>query len=153
MEFPVNWFTEQVVEVTKTFTFEAAHALDGYEGKCKNIHGHSYELELTVSGKVDQTPEISAQGMVIDFGDLKSLVKNHVLPLYDHCLLLKKDSRFKSLVSENQKTRLVDFQPTCENMLLEIVWIIQQHVPKNISVQKCLLRETATSFAVWRKYC
>jgi 6-pyruvoyltetrahydropterin/6-carboxytetrahydropterin synthase len=66
-------------------------------------------------------------------------------------LLLKKDSRFKGLVSENQKTRFVDFQPTCENMLLEIVWIIQQQIPTHITVQKCLLRETATSFAVWRK--
>lgn len=151
MEFPANWFTEQSVEVCKSFTFEAAHALDGYEGKCKNIHGHSYVLEVTLKGKVDQSPTRSAQGMVIDFGDIKAIVKEHILPIYDHCLLLKHDSRFKELIAENQKTRFVHFQPTCENMLLEIVWILKNHIPQNVSLEKCFLRETATSYAVWRK--
>jgi 6-pyruvoyltetrahydropterin/6-carboxytetrahydropterin synthase len=150
MDFPANWFIDEIVEIHKTFHFEAAHALDGYEGKCKNIHGHSYVLEISVRGKVNQDTTISASGMVLDFGDLKKLVQEYILPLYDHCLLLRKDSRFKELVQLNEKLRFVDFQPTCENMLLEIVWILKSKLPSHVELSSCLLRETNSSFATWR---
>jgi 6-pyruvoyltetrahydropterin/6-carboxytetrahydropterin synthase len=150
MDFPANWFTDEIVEISKTFHFEAAHALDGYEGKCKNIHGHSYVLEILVRGKVNQDADISTCGMVIDFGDLKKLVHTHILPLYDHCLLLRQNSRFKDLVHLNEKLRFVDFQPTCENMLLEIVWILKINLPSHIELSSCMLRETESSYATWR---
>ena len=85
------------VRVTKQFTFEAAHALDNYDGKCKDIHGHSYHLEITVSGKPKKDDALSDCGMVIDFSEVKAILKKEVIPLFDHRLILRKDSRFLGL--------------------------------------------------------
>lgn len=138
----------QKIRVTKQFDFEAAHALDGYEGKCKDIHGHSYHLDITVVG----TPikeNISPEGMVIDFGDIKCLVKEKVLTLFDHRLILKQDSRFRGLEKSNPRIRYVDYQPTCENMLIEIVNILNTHFKEEVLLHSVLLRETANSYAEW----
>ena len=67
--------------VTRTFSFEAAHQLDWHSGACKNLHGHSYRLEVTVSGALD------TNGIVIDFADLSTLVQREVLDVFDHTYL------------------------------------------------------------------
>lgn len=137
------------IRVTKQFTFEAAHALDGYDGKCKDIHGHSYALDLTVIGEPDVDASLPRCGMVIDFGDIKDVVKREILPLFDHRLLLREDSRFKGIEDKNERVRYVDYQPTCENMLIEIVQILLPIFEGKCEVTKVSLRETATSFAEW----
>jgi len=63
------------IRITKQFTFETAHALYGYDGKCRNIHGHSYKLDVTVIGEPITDMDNVKCGMVIDFGDLKHIVK------------------------------------------------------------------------------
>ena len=67
------------IRVTKEFNFEASHALDGYDGKCKNIHGHSYQLVVTIKGKPIEDANNPKNGMVLDFGDLKQLIKDSIL--------------------------------------------------------------------------
>ena len=116
---------EEKIRVSKEFTFETAHALDGYDGKCKDIHGHSYHLTITVIGIPKTGKNLSERGMVIDFSELKKIVKSNVSPLFDHRLILRNDSRFKGIEKENEKVRYVPYQPTCENMLLEIVGIFK----------------------------
>ncbi|MCP4121219.1 MAG: 6-carboxytetrahydropterin synthase [Bacteroidetes bacterium] len=138
-----------IIRVTKEFDFEAAHALDNYDGKCKDIHGHSYHLMVTISGKTKVDTELSDCGMVIDFSEVKKVIKQKVLPIFDHRLLLRNDSRFKGLEVKNERVRYVDYQPTCENMLLDIVNIIRDKFPEGVILEKVLLRETATSFAEW----
>lgn len=69
------------LEVTRVFTFDAAHRLEDYVGKCNNLHGHTYRLELTVRGTPDH------RGIVVDFGDLKQLFKEYYEPLLDHRFL------------------------------------------------------------------
>ena len=64
--------------VTRTFTFEAAHQLPWHDGKCRNLHGHSYRLEVTVEGP------IGPQGIVVDFADIKRVVERDVVDVYDH---------------------------------------------------------------------
>ena len=64
------------IRLTKIFHFDTGHALAGYDGKCRNVHGHSYTLEVTVAGEPIQDPNHVKFGMVIDFGDLKNIVKN-----------------------------------------------------------------------------
>ena len=113
------------IRITKEFDFEAAHALDGYIGKCKDIHGHSYHLEMTFIGTPKSETGFSDCGMVVDFGDIKKIVKTQILPLFDHRLILRKDTRFKEIESINERIRLVDYQPTCENMLIEIIEILK----------------------------
>ena len=137
------------VRITKQFNFEAAHALDGYEGKCKDIHGHSYHLKVTFLGKPKTDNELSDCGMVVDFGEVKKVVKNYILPIFDHRFILRKDTRFQEIAPINERIRLVDYQPTCENMLIEIVQILQANKPKGTTLVKAFLRETANSYAEW----
>jgi 6-pyruvoyltetrahydropterin/6-carboxytetrahydropterin synthase len=67
--------------VTRAFSFEAAHQLDWHSGACKNLHGHSYRLEVTVSGALDDN------GIVIDFADLSEVVQRDVIDVFDHTYL------------------------------------------------------------------
>ena len=137
------------IRVCKEFRFEAAHALDGYKGKCKDIHGHSYHLKITVIGIPKQDPDDPNCGMVIDFSDIKSIVRSKVLPLFDHRLLLRKDSRFKGIEAKNERVRYLEYQPTCENMLFEIVEILKNEFNNEVELHSVFLRETDTSYAEW----
>ncbi len=137
------------IRITKEFDFETAHALDGYEGKCKDIHGHSYHLKVTLIGTPSDDVCLSDCGMVVDFGDIKKIVREHVYNEFDHRLILRKDSRFRGIEESNSRTRFVDYQPTCENMLIDIVTMIQKHLKGDVELHSAFLRETATSYAEW----
>ena len=87
--------------------------------------------------------------MVVDFGQVKAIVKEKILPMFDHRLILRKDSRFKEIAPINQRIRFVDYQPTCENMLIEIIEILRSSQPAGAILVKGFLRETANSYAEW----
>jgi 6-pyruvoyltetrahydropterin/6-carboxytetrahydropterin synthase len=70
--------------ITKIFHFESAHYLPGHRGKCAHLHGHSYKLEVTLRGPIKNAPGESDHGMVMDFGDLSSLMKASVIERLDH---------------------------------------------------------------------
>ncbi|HVB25443.1 MAG TPA: 6-carboxytetrahydropterin synthase QueD [Ktedonobacteraceae bacterium] len=70
--------------ITKSFRFEAAHHLPGHQGKCANLHGHSYKLEVTLRGPINIAPGKSSNGMVMDFGDLAQIVRSSVIETLDH---------------------------------------------------------------------
>ncbi len=141
------------IRLTKIFHFETGHALAGYDGKCRNVHGHSYRLEVTVIGTPIDDPSHVKYGMVIDFGDLKKIVKEHVVDVYDHALLLNKNGAYRSmgerLRDEGHNILLVDFQPTGEMMLLDIAERIRPHLPGHVRLYKLKLYETGTSYAEW----
>ncbi len=141
------------VRVTKEFDFEMAHALDGHDGKCHNIHGHTYGLSVTFIGKPMNDPGTPKDGMVIDFSDLKAIAKTHVVDVYDHALVLRKDSRFLPVLNNeiNERLILTDYQPTCENLLIAFVDIIQEKLVNfpGVELHSVRLRETQTSFAEW----
>ena len=139
-----------LIRITKEFIFEMAHALYGYDGPCKNIHGHSYQLSVTLKGKPIEDKTNPKAGMVIDFSDLKKLVNEEIIQPFDHALLLNKTTpkkQYKEL--QEQKLILVDFQPTCENMLIYIAKKLKSVLPKEAILHHLLLRETSTSFAEW----
>lgn len=142
-----------IVRVTKSFNFETAHALYGYDGKCKNIHGHSYKLFVTLKGAPIQNPSDPKFGMVIDFGDIKKIVKANVVDRFDHAILLNVNSPHKELgeelISQGHKVIFTKYQPSCENMLLEMVEIIKQKLDDSIELQSIRLHETETSYAEW----
>jgi 6-pyruvoyltetrahydropterin/6-carboxytetrahydropterin synthase len=137
------------IRLTKEFDFETAHALDGYSGKCKDIHGHSYHLKVTVIGEPSQDCNLSDCGMVVDFGDIKKIVRDFVYEEFDHRLILRDDSRFKGIEEKNDRVRFVPYQPTCENMLTEIVSILKSKLPDHAALHSVFLRETANSYAEW----
>lgn len=137
----------QNVRITKEFSFETAHALDGHDGKCKDIHGHSYQLKITLLGQPSVDTASPKCGMVMDFADLKLIVKKHVFDVFDHALVLRNDSRFKGVENKNERVLYVDYQPTCENMLLDMVTRLQSELGNTL--HSAQLRETATSYAEW----
>ena len=139
----------QNIRVTKQFDFDCAHALDGYEGKCHDIHGHSYHLRITVLGEPIGDEQNSARGMVIDFGDIKRIVKEKILCLFDHRLILRSDSRFKGIEEKNERVRFVEYQPTCENMLADFAERIGKLIPGDVRLESMKLKETPNSYAEW----
>jgi len=142
------------LRVTKIFDFETAHALWNYDGKCKNIHGHSYKLTVSISGEVIQDINHVKNGMIIDFGDLKKIVKKEVVSPFDHCLLLNANTPHADYAKvENgfSKMMLCDYQPTAENMLIDMVKRILPKLPKHITLKYAKLQETDNSYVEWFK--
>lgn len=128
-----------------------AHALYGYDGACKNVHGHSYLLAVTVKGTPIKDPKHVKNGMIMDFTDLKKIVKPIVDEL-DHATILNADSPHKEMAQENllfEKLVLVNYQPTCENMLIDIATRIKAQLPTHIQLHHLFLQETPTSYAEW----
>lgn len=140
------------IRVTKEFDFEMAHALWNYDGACRNIHGHSYRLFVTLMGVPNEDSGNPKFGMVIDFKDLKAMVQGPVVDFLDHSLVVYREAEGEMLDSIRQmyeKVHVFDFQPTCENLVLHIVKTIQVSLLPGIDLQAVKLYETATSYAEW----
>ncbi|MDH5413308.1 MAG: 6-carboxytetrahydropterin synthase [Flavobacteriaceae bacterium] len=141
------------IRITKHFDFETAHALYGYDGKCKNIHGHSYQLYVTVIGKpIDNATHVK-NGMVIDFGDLKQIVNSEIVDVFDHATVLNKNSPHVELAEKirphSPKVILVDYQPTSELMIIDFADRISKRLPKSVTLHSLKLYETQNSYAEW----
>lgn len=141
------------IRITKQFSFETGHALYGYDGKCKNVHGHSYKLSVTVIGTPITDSNNVKFGMVIDFSDLKKIVREEIVDVFDHATVFNKNTPHVELAQE-LKTRghhviLVDYQPTSENMVIDFAKKIQDRLPNNIQLHSLKLQETESSFAEW----
>jgi 6-pyruvoyltetrahydropterin/6-carboxytetrahydropterin synthase len=128
-----------------------AHALKGYDGLCRNIHGHSYELLVTVTGIPVSDTASTKLGMVMDFGDLKKIVRKSIIDEFDHALVINRESKDDFNVDAEMfgRTILVDYQPTSENMLVDFVARLKNKMPANVKLHHLLLRETVTSYAEW----
>ena len=138
------------VRITKEFKFEMAHALHGYDGLCANIHGHSYRLWITVRGDVKKEPTHTKDGMLIDFIDLKSIVKSIIIKKYDHSLVLNANSPHANLdLSAFDKVYYLPYQPTSENLVTDFANSITSLLPDNVELLKVVLSETVSSFAEW----
>lgn len=141
------------IRITKQFSFETGHALWGYDGKCRNVHGHSYNLYVTVIGQPITDPSHVKHGMVIDFGDLKKIVKEEIVEVFDHATVFNKNTPHVELAKELQvrghNVLLVDYQPTSEMMVIDFAEKIAKRLPDGIKLHSLKLQETATSFAEW----
>ena len=141
------------IRITKQFSFETGHALYGYDGKCKNVHGHSYKLSVTVSGKPISDNTNVKFGMVIDFGDLKKIVKEEIVDVFDHATVFNKNTPHVELAAELKNRGhhiiLVDYQPTSEMMVIDFAKKIKDRLPSTIHLHSIKLQETETSFAEW----
>ncbi len=141
------------VRITKEFNFETGHALHGYDGKCRNVHGHSYKLAVTVIGTPIMDTSHVKQGMVIDFGDLKKIVKEEIVDPFDHATVFNKNTPHIELARElkdrGHDVILADYQPTSEMMILDFADKIKNRLPENIELYALRLRETDTSYAEW----
>ncbi len=140
-----------IVRVTKEFRFEGAHALNGYDGKCRHIHGHSYRLFVTIKGEPIDNPISPKDGMVMDFSDLKSIVNRIIIEPFDHALILREGASLaEELSNEYCNVKITNFQPTCENLAAHFAELLKGALPANISLECVKLYETATSYVEWR---
>lgn len=142
-----------VIRLTKEFSFEMSHVLEGYDGPCSQIHGHSYRLFVTVRGVPSTDPADPKLGMVLDFSVLKKIVGSLVIDRFDHALMIRETagnadfvatlrSRFTSIIA-------VPYQPTCENLIAYLASVIAPELPAGVELHSLRLHETATSFAEW----
>ena len=140
------------VRVTKEFHFEMAHALWNYNGLCRHIHGHSYKLFITVIGEPIENTSDQKLGMVLDFSDLKAVIKGPVVDYFDHSLVIYKGAENwlpAELNEMYEKVHVFDFQPTCENLVLYIAEKVEPLLSSDIGLFSVRLYETATSYAEW----
>ncbi len=140
-----------MMTITKIFRFEMAHAIHGYNGKCSNIHGHSYELHVTVQTCKKHPYFIPATGFIIDFKDLKEIVQKEVISKMDHMLYLSKEGMQEfNLCGQHGNLVITDWEPSAENILHFIQLKIQNALPCGVCLNALKLYETEDSYAEWR---
>ena len=144
-----------MLSVTKAFKFEMAHYLPNHDKNCKFIHGHSYKLEITISGRQDKKdPNSSSYQMLIDFGKLKEIVDRSIINVFDHSLTIYKDQLDEELEIVlkkhfGERLNIVDYRPTAESMCIDFYSRIKHDIDQfdNIHIKRIRLYETNTSYA------
>lgn len=136
------------MKVTKEFTFDMSHMLAGHPGLCKNVHGHTYKLQVTAK----DMGNLGEDGMVVDFKDLKNVINGLIVDKCDHAFMYNQASDenaehdiAKTLIQYNKKVVKVNFRPTAENM---VHWMFAKVLQdSDLHIQKIRLYETPTSYA------
>lgn len=133
-------------KIAKEFSFDMAHMLDGHDGKCQNLHGHTYKLQVEVTGELVESGAKS--GMVIDFSDLKAVVKHEILDKMDHAFIFDSTSERECQVAElltslNSKNFGIPMRTTAENMAKYMFDRLQE---AGLPVSLIRLWETPTSY-------
>ena len=141
-----------IIRVTREFTFEMAHVLRNYDGLCRNVHGHSYRLFVTLSGTPVNDSENPKNGMVIDFTELKNIVLGRIVNQFDHSVVMSRDfdrEKMEMLTKTFGNTVIVDYQPTCENLVNDFAERLKHELPGGVLLHSLRLFETAKSYAEW----
>lgn len=130
------------MRLTAEFTFDAAHRILGHPGKCAYLHGHTYHLEVTVSAE-----RLDPLGMVIDFDDLRALVKKAVLDRWDHAALLWSEDPLAPAIERIQaeapeKVVRLSGNPTAEILTREAWQAIRLRLPQDVSLERVAIKET-----------
>lgn len=133
------------VRVGKRFTFDAAHQLIGHTGKCANVHGHTYTLEVVLEGDPMGASQPSDEGFVMDFGILKRIVNEQVVDFFDHAFLAKgNEPILDALYASGSKVAIIGVRTTAENLVLFIGHKLKQ---AGLPIYSVTLWETQTAFA------
>jgi 6-pyruvoyltetrahydropterin/6-carboxytetrahydropterin synthase len=141
-----------MIAITKVVRFEAAHAIYGYAGPCAHIHGHSYELHVTIAAKDQTDGFIEGTGIMVDFKELKAWLQELVIKIFDHKLVLSKAYLAATTNTFLQQEVVVfDAEPTAENLLIHIQKEITGKIPSHLTLLSLRLWETRDSYAEWLK--
>jgi 6-pyruvoyltetrahydropterin/6-carboxytetrahydropterin synthase len=141
-----------IIRVTREFTFEMAHVLRNYDGPCRNVHGHSYRLFVTISGTPVSNPDNPKNGMVIDFSELKNIVLGSIVNQFDHSVVVSADfdrDKKEMMTKTFGNTVVVSYQPTCENLVADFAGRLRTKLPEGTILHSLKLYETAKSYAEW----
>ena len=138
-----------MIQLTKVFHFETAHAIHGYNGQCKNIHGHSYELHVTIGSNGGKEGFIPAPGFIFDFKDLKK-AGTEIVDTLDHKIVLSRDyMAAHPNLAKLENLVVWDFEPTAENILLYVKDVFVKNLPAGIKPVRLKIFETKNSYAEW----
>ncbi len=138
------------IRITREFSFEGAHALKGYDGKCSHIHGHSYRMSVTVIGEPMTQEGSPKKGMVLDFTDLKRIVNESIVDKFDHALVMSRNSELTEQIQQAYgNVVIVDFQPTSEMLVSFFAKMLIAALPDGVSLYSVKLWETRKSCAEW----
>lgn len=139
-----------MIQLTKIFHFEMAHAISGYEGPCKNIHGHSYELHISITGTNTGSDYIPKPGFEVDFKEIKQLVNDEVISCFDHKLVLSRDflAVHPSFTGEENLVTW-EVEPSAENLLIYMAKKLKDRIPFHTRLSYMKLYETSNSYAEW----
>jgi len=143
------------MRITKIVEFDAGHRVPSHGGKCRNMHGHRYRLEVTFRGEVKPVRNRSDDGMVADFGDLKAMIVQHVAEPWDHAFLVYEgDTEVRELLSclPQHKTVVLHMIPTAENLAQIALEVLETALKDRYSfgtfvVDRVRLYETPNSYA------
>lgn len=141
--------------ISKSFTFDMAHALYAYDGLCKNIHGHTYHLTVSLEGIPLQQTSHAKDGMVMDFKLLKQIIQKEILDLFDHALVLNGLAQEHVQLKEKIQTQFekiifLECQPTAENLLIHFKNKILPYFNETTKLVYMKLMETPTSWVEWK---
>ena len=143
--FRIGAFRVNQVRVCKVFTFDAAHQLIGHQGKCANLHGHTYRLEVVLQGEPQGAETPSCEGFVMDFGDLKEVVKQEITAELDHAFIaMGNEPVVEGLRASGSKVAVLGFRTTVENLAM---YICHQLRRAGLPVYSVKLWETPTAWA------
>lgn len=142
------------MHITTRLEFDAGHRIPSHKSQCKNLHGHRYAMEITLSGDIIMQENTSENGMVMDFSDVKAIAKKAVVDRWDHAFLVyQHDAVVLNFLNTlpNHKTVIFPTVPTAENMAKEAFTILkdcyQDTYGNHLKLEKVRLYETPNSWA------
>jgi 6-pyruvoyltetrahydropterin/6-carboxytetrahydropterin synthase len=138
-----------MLRITKIFHFESAHAILEYDGKCRNIHGHSYELHVTVTRDHMTGDYLPAPSFIIDFKVLKQMIREEVIDKVDHQLLLSQAYLKEKQPGFTANLLVLEAEPSAENLLIYFKRAIEKKLPASLRLAGLKLFETKDSYAEW----
>ena len=142
------------MQITTRLEFDAGHRIPNHKSQCLNLHGNSYALEITLSGDIISASDVSENGMVMDFSDVKKIARESVVDVWDHAFLVFKEDKvildfLNSLPSH--KTVIFPNVPTAENMAAEAFKILKSQYKdtygNHLTLERVRLYETPNSWA------
>ncbi|MBC7490780.1 MAG: 6-carboxytetrahydropterin synthase QueD [Glaciimonas sp.] len=143
-----------MLTITRKLEFDAGHRILDHKSQCRNLHGHRYTLEITLVGAIIEIEGSSDNGMIMDFLDIKTLAKQHLVDVWDHAFLVyEKDTIVRAFLSTlpDHKTVVIDRIPTVENLARVAYDILKgaykDHYGTGLHLQKLVLHETPNCWA------
>ncbi|WP_338761870.1 6-carboxytetrahydropterin synthase QueD [Massilia sp. METH4] len=143
-----------MLTITRKLEFDAGHRIPDHKSQCRNLHGHRYTLEITLTGEVISAEGNSDNGMIMDFSDVKALAKEHLVDVWDHAFLVyDKDNAVMEFLASlpNHKTVVIDRIPTVENLAAVAFGILKaaykDRYGTGLKLHKLVLHETPNCWA------
>ncbi len=141
------------MQITTRLEFDAGHRIPNHKSQCRNLHGHRYALEITLSGDIITKEQASEDGMVMDFSDVKRIARESIVDIWDHAFLVyEKDSVVLDFLNSlpNHKTVVFPSVPTAENMAAEAFKILKNQYQdiygNHLKLERVRLFETPNSW-------